>query len=500
MRTTLLLILALTSLVASVQIWENGFIVEELVKSSMGPSFIGGKLGILEKLEAEHASDFVFRKLQNLFSLDHRVKFIFERSETDFSGMMHFRFNQRINDLHVEHGKLIVHVHPRSHEVFALTSAFAPGYDLPSQPTVEINQAKESIMSLVPSTNFRIISGPELMYLKFEGNINLVYRADIIYNIGGDEMRSYFYLDAMENTLVVELNRYINALDRDVYTANNGRLLPGTLVRTEGSLPSTDSTVNDAYTYTGVCYDYYYQTFGRDSYDNRGATMISTVHYGNDYNNAFWNSEQMVFGDGDGVTFSDFAADLTVVCHELTHAVVEYTAALIYSKESGALNEGFADIFGFSAYMYQYGADTQYQWMIGAECYTPNKAGDALRYMNNPPLDGSSYDYYPGYTGILDNGGVHWNSGIANLAYVLAVQGGTHPQDKSTIFVNGIGTSAAEQIFYTVLAQYLSADSQFADARAASVTAARAAYGTGSKQAQTANDCWEAVGVPSSTV
>jgi len=228
--------------------------------------------------------------------------------------------------------------------------------------------------------------------------------------------------------------------------------------------------------------------------------MISSVHYSNNYNNAFWNGEQMVYGDGDGVTFSNFAGDLTVVCHELTHAVVEYTANLVYQNEPGALNEGFADILGFSAYMYQYGADTPYQWMIGAQCYTPHKAGDALRYMNNPPLDGSSYDYYPGYTGFLDNGGVHWNSGIANLAYVLAVQGGTHPQQKSTIYVSPIGSAAAENIFYTVLAQYLTANSKFANARAASVTAARAAYGTASQQAKTADDCWIAVGVPSTSV
>jgi len=293
---------------------------------------------------------------------------------------------------------------------------------------------------------------------------------------------------------------YVNALNRIVYTAKNGRLLPGTVERTEGQGATSDNDVNEAYDNSGVCYNYYYTTFGRDSYNNKGASLLSTVHYGVDYNNAFWNGEQMVYGDGDGVQFSNFAGDLTVVCHELTHAVVEYTANLVYQDEPGALNEGFADIFGFSAYMFQYGADTQYQWMIGPFCYTPFKSGDALRYMNNPPEDGSSYDYYPGYTGILDNGGVHWNSGIANLAYVLAVQGGTHPQQKSTIFVNAIGVSDAEQIFYTVLAQYLTSNSQFANARAASVTAARQAYGVGSKQATTSDDCWAAVGVPSSNV
>jgi len=340
----------------------------------------------------------------------------------------------------------------------------------------------------------------ELIYLQFQDDVKLAYKADIIYGEDVDQMRSYFYLDAIENTLIAEINRYINAKNRNVYNANNGRLLPGTLVMTEGSAPTSDTDINDAYMYTGVCYDYFYTTFGRDSYNNRGAAMISTVHYGLNYNNAFWNSQQMVFGDGDGVTFSSFAADLTVVCHELTHAVVEYTAALVYAYESGALNEGFADIFGASSYMYQYGADTPYQWMIGAECYTPFVNGDALRYMNNPVQDGSSYDYYPGYTGPLDNGGVHWNSGIANLAFVLAVQGGTHPQQKSSIFVEAIGISDSEQIFYTVLANYLTANSQFANARSSTVAAARAAYGVGSKQAQTGDNCWAAVGVPSSSV
>jgi len=500
MKTQILLLLGLLSFALAIQVWDNGMHVEIVVKTPLGPSFIAGRLGFLQSFEESEVQNYIQKHLGSLFELNPTVEFILERQETDLAGMIHFRFDQQINKLPVQYSKLIIHAHPVTREVYAISSDIVPGWTLPTEATFSIEEAKTSIATLIPSASFKLMSEVELVYLNLNGKVNLVYKADIIYETEDAEMRSYFYLDAVENVLVSEINRYVNALNRLVYSANNGRLLPGTIERTEGQPASTDSEVNDAYDNSGICYNYYYNTFKRDSYNDKGAALLSTVHYGQDYNNAFWNGEQMVYGDGDGVQFSDFAGDLTVVCHELTHAVVEYTANLVYQDQPGALNEGFADILGFSSYMYQYGADTQYQWMIGPFCYTPFKAGDALRYMNNPPEDGSSYDYYPGYEGFLDNGGVHWNSGIANLAYVLAVQGGTHPQQKSTIYVEPIGISAAEQIFYSVLNSYLTSNSQFANARASSVVAARALYGVGSKQAITADTCWEAVGVPASFV
>jgi len=494
--------LGLLSFALCVEVWDNGFVVEHVVRTPLGPSFISGDLGLVASVTEESVQNYISRKLSDIFLLNHSVKFILERQETDVFGMVHFRFFQELNKLHVEKAKLIVHINPETHKVFALSTDIVPGWQLPSESTYSIAEAREAISTLVPSPSFKLLSDVELLYLNLNGNVHLVYKAEILYLTEVDEMRSYFYVDAIEKTLVAELNRYINAKSRTIYSAENTWALPGPLLELQegATQPSSDDQANNAYYFTGVCYDYYYNIFGRDSFDNQGSTMLSSVHVRNNYNNAFWNGEQMAFGDGDGVTFSNFTGDLTVVCHELTHAVVQYTADLVYQNEPGALNEGFADIFGFSAFMYQFGDQTQYQWMIGGQCYTPDVYGDALRYMNNPPEDGSSYDYYPGYTGFQDNGGVHWNSGIANLAYVLAVDGGQHPQGLSSIVVTAIGVTDAETIFYNTLANYLTPNSQFANARASSVTAATNAFGANSQQAITADNCWAAVGVPSTTV
>ncbi len=122
-------------------------------------------------------------------------------------------------------------------------------------------------------------------------------------------------------------------------TANNGDLLPGTLVRPEGGAATSDVDTDNAYDLSGVAYDYFFTNHGRDSFDNLGGTIVSTVHYRLDYQNAFWNGEQLVYGD-------DYASADDVVGHELTHAVTERSANLLYYMQSGALNESFSDIFG----------------------------------------------------------------------------------------------------------------------------------------------------------
>jgi len=497
--------LALVSMISAFQFWNSGeMILERIVDGPFGvPTFIAGELGHIKDLNEQSVQEYILSHLSERFHLNSNMEFVLLRQETDVTGMVHYRFEQHIAGHVVTHASLIVHIDPSKHNlVFAVTTHIVPGnVPVPKHPLISVEEARESLKSLVPSHIHQFLSDITLVKLKLKGKLYLAYKADIFYVLPDDEERAYFYLDAVENTLIAEISRYAKGKNRQIYEAagNLKMELPGTRVCTEGSCPpTTDTAAYDAYTYTGVCYDYYYEILGRDSYNNAGATMVSTVHYRTDYNNAFWNSEQMVFGDGDGINFSDFAADLTVVCHELTHAVVEYTAGLVYRDESGALNEGFADIFGFSSYMYKFGSNTPYQWMIGAECYTPFKSGDALRYMNDPVLDGVSYDYYPGYTGMQDNGGVHWNSGIANLAYVLAVDGGKHPQGKSNIQVDAIGIADAEVIWYLTLSQYLTAESTFADARASSVTAAKGHYPA--SVWENVDKAWAAVGVPNSSV
>lgn len=267
--------------------------------------------------------------------------------------------------------------------------------------------------------------------------------------------------------------------------------------RTPGSLwSSVDNLLNakyeapavDAHYYAGKTYDYYKNVFGRNSYDNRGAALKSTVHYGRNYNNAFWNGTQMVYGDGDGTTFIPLSGGLDVVAHELTHAVTDTSSDLIYQYESGALNEAISDIFGT---LVEYYNNNKPDYEIGEDIYTPAKVNDALRSMSDPTKYGDPDHYSKRYTGTSDNGGVHTNSGIINKAAYLLAVGGTH----YGVTVPGIGNDKLGAIYYRANTVYLTASSTFSQARAALVQAAADLYGAGSAEVNAVNKSFDAVGV-----
>ncbi|MGN7415355.1 M4 family metallopeptidase [Paenibacillus sp. SAF-068] len=266
------------------------------------------------------------------------------------------------------------------------------------------------------------------------------------------------------------------------YTANNGSSLPGTLL-TDSDNVWTDRAGVDAHAHAAATYDFYKNKFNRNGINGNGLLIRSTVHYGSNYNNAFWNGAQIVFGDGDGTTFRSLSGDLDVVGHELTHGVIEYTANLEYRNEPGALNEAFADIFGNTI--------QSKNWLLGDDIYTPNIPGDALRSLSNPTLYGQPDKYSDRYTGTQDNGGVHINSGIINKAYYLAAQGGTH----NGVTVTGIGRDKAIQIFYSTLVNYLTPTSKFAAAKTATIQAAKDLYGANSAEATAITKAYQAVGL-----
>jgi hypothetical protein len=194
---------------------------------------------------------------------------------------------------------------------------------------------------------------------------------------------------------------------------------------------------------------------------------------------------------------NDFTSDFDIIGHELTHGVTDKTANLIYANASGALNEAWSDILGLSAESYKNGT-TSSTWLLGDGLY--NTAGKALRYMDDPTKDNYSKDWYPERIPFVSNpsnsndqGGVHGNSGIANLAYVLLVDGGTHPRNKSTAVVPSIGMAKAEKIFYRALVTYMNQNTNFAGARTATAQAAQDLYGTTEKTA--VETAWCAVGV-----
>jgi bacillolysin len=274
------------------------------------------------------------------------------------------------------------------------------------------------------------------------------------------------------------------------YDAANRTRLSGSLwASIDNLLNSTyDQAAVDAHYYAGKTYDYYKNVFGRNSYDGNGGALKSSVHYGRNYNNAFWNGTQMVYGDGDGSTFIPLSGSVDVVAHELTHAVTDSVSDLIYQNESGALNEAISDIFGTLVEFYD---SNNPDYEIGEDIYTPNVANDALRSMSDPAKYGDPDHYSKRYTGTSDNGGVHTNSGIINKAAYLLAMGGTH----YGVPVTGIGNDKVGAIYYRANDIYLTASSTFSQARAALVQAASDLYGATSAEVSSVKQSFSAVGV-----
>jgi Zn-dependent metalloprotease len=216
--------------------------------------------------------------------------------------------------------------------------------------------------------------------------------------------------------------------ERQIYDAKNATRLPGTRARFEGDKVTGDVTTDNAYDYHGAMRDFLLQEFGWNSIDGKGMNLVGTVHYGRNYNNAFWNSLQMTYGDGDGVIFVTFVKP-NIVGHELAHGVTEKNSGLDYYGEPGANNEMFSDVMGacFEQWLNKETADKAH-WLIGAGIFGPTIKGKALRSMiapgtayNDPKLgkDPQPDHYSKLYRGSGDNGGVHINSGIPNKAFAL---------------------------------------------------------------------------------
>ena len=269
--------------------------------------------------------------------------------------------------------------------------------------------------------------------------------------------------------------------------------MPGKLVRSEGDSSGTDEAVNEAYDYSGVVYDFYAEILQRNSLDGRGMSLISSVHAGRRYNNAFWNGEQMAYGDGDGRIFIRFTKALDVVAHELTHGVVTHTSNLEYRDESGALNEHFADAMGALVKQWYLKQDVEMaDWLNGDAIMGPEVEAKCIRtfraekaFENDPFLgtDPQPKHIRDKYTGSDDNGGVHINSGIPNHAFYRVAKE-----------IGGYAWEKAGKIWYQTL-QNLNTRSNFQEAANMTYTVAGSMFGTGSLEQQAVQNGWDAVGI-----
>ncbi|WP_263147091.1 M4 family metallopeptidase [Pseudomonas alcaligenes] len=282
---------------------------------------------------------------------------------------------------------------------------------------------------------------------------------------------------------------------RHIYDAGGRTELPGALVRTEGQPQSGDVAVDDAYDYLGATYAFFWEVFGRHSIDNAGLPLLGSVHYGEHYENAFWDGAQMVFGDGDGKIFNRFTIALDVIGHELSHGVIEHEAGLVYQNQAGALNESLSDVFGTLVKQYHLRQKVeQADWIIGAGLFTDAVKAVGLRSMKAP---GSAYDDpllgkdpQPGHMRDLvvtrqDNGGVHINSGIPNRAFYLLASA-----------LGGFAWEKAGRIWYDTLCDgRLANDADFAAFAHLSGEVAGGLYGKESAERRAVLAAWKSVGL-----
>ena len=282
---------------------------------------------------------------------------------------------------------------------------------------------------------------------------------------------------------------------RTIADAESTETLPGHIVRREGEPPVGDLAADEAYDGLGATFALYDEVFGRNSIDDRGLPLAATVHYGEEYDNAFWDGTRMVFGDGDGEIFRRFTVAVDVIGHELTHGVTQYTAGLMYQGQSGALNESLSDVFGAMTTQHLLAQSVeQATWLIGEGLFTASVQGIALRSMKAP---GTAYDddllgkdpqpaHMDEYVQTTDDdGGVHINSGIPNRAFHLAATA-----------IGGTSWTGAGQVWWAAMrSATLTPDADFAAFAGETVRAATEIFGQKTLQREAVVDAWRTVGI-----
>jgi Zn-dependent metalloprotease len=489
------------------------------------PTFVGGNLPAVRAnvTTPQAAAQAFFAENRDMFGMANPgAELSLVRDERDGLGMNHVRFQQRYNGVEVFGGVLIAHT--RGIRIASITGNYFPGLSLETQPALTIEQAADRARAAAGAPDATVASERSGLAIYAKGERPaLTWKVELIEGAGAG--RWLVFVDARSGRIVHGINMAETARNRTTYTMGNNpnATLPGTKLCEEANPAGCagDPAAKAAHDNAGIVYDYYKNIFGRDSIDGQGMALISSVHYGSNYNNAFWNGSQMVYGDGDGDMFSSLSQSLDVVAHELTHGITQHTADLVYEDESGALNESYSDVMGVLADTYGRSV-TQPNWQLGEDVWTPSIAGDALRDMADPHKGNDFYTYQyncsyrpgqPYYCGQpasvseyaqfpinygnevpSDSGGVHTNSGIPNKAAYLIIQGGSF----GGVNVAGIGVAKTQQIYYRTLTHYLTPYATFLDARNASIQACADLTG---QFGITANNCasvrngFKAVGV-----
>jgi Zn-dependent metalloprotease len=503
------------------------------IDSSKGKVFLSGDLSSKVIANDDDALNFIDenKALFNLDTVDGKLKV--KKSEKDSLGFTHVTMGQYIDDLPVKDKAIILHYDKNGQATNVTGNVENKISSISTLGDKAITEADAVEIAEKEFTYTELAYEPKvetIAYVK-DGQAYKTYKVNI--KSTEPEIKNYdVYVEASSGTIIKKedkirydgattgtgiavdgstksLNVYLSSGQYQLkdttkatsgsqiltYTANSKQVEPGTLItNSSNTFNSTSLKAGvSAHYFAGIVYDFYKNLFGRSSLDDNGMNLVSTVHYGSRYNNAFWDGSQMVYGDGDGSTFTYLSGDLDVVGHEMTHGITERTANLEYQDQSGALNESMSDVLGvliqtYDRYNVENGGTWSFKpadWVVGDDVYTPNTPGDALRSLANPTL----YDQPDNMSNYVntsdDNGGVHTNSGIPNKAAYLVAQ--------------SIGNEKTAQIYYRGLTKYMTSTTNFLGARNALVQAATDLYGASSAEVAAVNSGYSAVGVGSSS-
>ncbi len=412
----------------------------------------------------------------------------------DDVGMEHVRMQQRQDGVPVTGGEFFVHL--RGSELVAASGKTLPPQNVNPVPSVAAAEVVERVRAALGDDldlTGAAFSAPRLELFNrglLEGRPSPTRLAWFV-EATTPERREFVWIDAQHGDVLLHVNQMPAALGRHIFDAMNTPDLPETLARYEGTPPTGDAEVDNAYLYSGDAYNYFFTEHGRDSFDNAGGAMIATVRTCGGYwcfgscpcDVAQWTGTQTRFGAG-------WVAD-DVVGHEWTHGVDQYSAGFIYMLQPGALDESYADIFGETIDLGNgSGNDApEMRWLFGED--VPGFGIGAWQFLNmmDPPMfghpgklsdpqlvcSGSPYDF----------GDTHTNNGVPNHAYALMVDGGTY----NGFTITGIGLTKAGKIEYRALTQYLGVFSNFQDNYDALRQACADLIGTAGI---TATDCDEA--------
>jgi Zn-dependent metalloprotease len=395
------------------------------------------------------------------------------RDETDELGQRHIWYQQQVSGVPVFGHRIGVHLDRTGRFVDTVTNQLDPDVRPDAvRPTLSADGARAAALRAVPGGT--VLGQPTLMLYPDNAAPGKPTAATLTWQVtvrSAPVDVSYYFVGARgTGRIAFTVPASANDKRREVFDFNNDTTLPVLPKRTEGQGPSGIADVDNVYDRMAPFYDYYKSMFGRDSWDDKGAILVAWTRFREKKNEPFQNAGWDTVGQ---VAFGEGMVTQDIVGHEFTHAVVQYTADLLYLTESGALNESYADIFGESIEKFATGS---MDWLLGE-----GSAAGVIRSMEDPARYGQPANLKDYQTTCFDAGGVHTNSGIPNHAYYLLVQ--------------KIGIDKAARIAYRALSHYLGSVSGFTDARNTWIQSAWDLYGKRSTEATEVANAWNAVGV-----